>query len=856
LQDLLDKVYKSARKTYGGDKGKASATAWAAAKRSGWFKSKSGSWKKKSESESSYYQWYNFWKRAEYYNPLNLERSVIDALGTVNIQEALVPFKARILLAVPGKSLNNRIYSKETLMQAAPLYQGKPFILDHDIEHAERVVGLISNPRYTVERSEYTGEAYEGLWSDAVGYMDPDLFQKMKGSRLVPPLIRGVSIGGQGDGDYNVDGGTLIKNFNPAELSVTAFPGIPQAHMATIQAIAESYRQQGLLSKSKMKTEVSLEEAEAQASAWKKKIRELKNIPIREGPIMPSIPPNRPALRGANTVPDSIPRIPVTWTHPQPTTASQTGISLDPQSQQSSTAPFQSVGANQYAGLKGQSSTEQAPGTAGSPGSKDAKAWPPKTPKVGRTTTQTPGFGNQSPSGTGLADQDEEEESRQKALMVQGLQADMAKLLTIMRTGTEAKVDISKPEEEEEEEKKGEEEEEEEERVIMRILVKKQLAREGNANLGDQSSPINRATSYSRTIFGPGRKATHSPPNETEPGQMKALYSAGSKPAAYAPQEAKVKAEDEEEEEEERVLWNRLLQLRYQREAAPGQEPRANAPIPKTPKLGYSTTKTPGFGKLRPSGTGIGDQDEEEEEMITLNGVRYRREQSGASDVDKDIRPEKEEEEESMPRMPTDLLKPQSPEPNLMKIQRDPDMDGDQDFVAANPIRSGGEEEEEHARQLANAVQSARGFSAPDSIPIEGRAPSMPLGAGISKLLDTLIPRGPSEADQARMVEMWRKGKEPKYSPIQKIMVNTNLGKEPVLPKGAGSIVPTLRGVPAKGMMSIAPTIPYQSQSQGVRDISRVAESVMDRVQRRPFARYNLGHQIWLEMLPEVLEVR
>jgi hypothetical protein len=781
-------------------------------------------------------------------------------LGTVNVKESLVGFKARILLAVPGKSLNNRIYPKETLMQAARAYIGKPFILDHNIENSNGVVGIFTDSSYTTERSPYTGEAYEGLWADAIGLMEPDLFQKIKGSRLIPPLVRNVSIGGQGDGDYNVDGGTLIKNFVPAEGSITAFPGIPQAHIAAIEQIRESFH------KSKMKTEVSLEEAEQQASAWKKKAREMKGIPIREGPIMPSIPPNRPALRGANTVPDSIPRIPVTWIRPQPTTASVTGLSLDPQSQQSSQAPFQSVGAKDYAGLKGQSSTEQAPGTAGSPGSKDAKSWPPKIPKVGRTTTQTPGFGGMSPSGTGLTDQDEEEESRQKALLVQGLQNDLDSLLTIMRTGTEAKVDISKPEEEEEEEeKKGEEEEEEEERVIMRMLVKRQLAREGNVNLGDQSFPIQPPprTSYSRTIFsGPRIKATHSPPNETDPSQMKQLYSAGSKKAAFAPQEAVVKAEDEEEEEEEtRVLWNRLYQLRSQREAGPGQEPRANAPIPKTPKLGYSTTKTPGFGKLRPSGTGIGDQsEEEEEETITLNGVRYHREQSGPSDVDKDVDPSKEEEEESMPRMPTDLLKPGvgglDTDNPVMKVQRDPDGDGDKDFVMANPIKSGGEEEEEHARQLAKAVQSARGFAAPDTVPIEGRAPSMPLGAGISKLLDTLRPRGPSEADQARMVEMWRKGKEPKYNPIQKITVNTNLGKEPVLPKGAGSIVPTLRGVPAKGMMSVAPTIPFQSQSQGVRDITRVAENVMEIVKKRPFAKYNLGHQMWLEMLPEVLDIQ
>src|SRR5205807_6322866 len=51
----------------------------------------------------------------------------------------------------PGKSLNNREYPRETLVQATPLYEGKPFILDHDIEHAECVVGIITRPRYGVE---------------------------------------------------------------------------------------------------------------------------------------------------------------------------------------------------------------------------------------------------------------------------------------------------------------------------------------------------------------------------------------------------------------------------------------------------------------------------------------------------------------------------------------------------------------------------------------------------------------------------------------------------------------------------------------------------------------------------------
>ena len=42
------------------------------------------------------------------------------------------------------------------------------------------------------------------------------------------------------------------------------------------------------------------------------------------------------------------------------------------------------------------------------PGQATQPAWPPELAKMGNTTTQTPGFGNTSPSGTGLLDQQEE----------------------------------------------------------------------------------------------------------------------------------------------------------------------------------------------------------------------------------------------------------------------------------------------------------------------------------------------------------------------------------------------------------------------------------------------------------------
>lgn len=154
------------------------------------------------------------------------------------IREKNVPFKARILAAVPGKSLNKNIYTKELLQQSVPFYDGKPFILDHDIEHAERVVGIFSHPRYATERG-MDDKMYEGLWLDGVGLMGEELFEKVKGTGLVPPLIRGFSIGGAGEGELQ-NNGILIKRFMPMEGSITAFPGIPAAHIAAINMVRES----------------------------------------------------------------------------------------------------------------------------------------------------------------------------------------------------------------------------------------------------------------------------------------------------------------------------------------------------------------------------------------------------------------------------------------------------------------------------------------------------------------------------------------------------------------------------------------------------------------------------------------
>ncbi len=325
--------------------------------------------------------------------------------------QGLVAFRARILAAVPGKSLNGRIYTRELLKQTAPLYPSsgvnpRPFTLDHDIEHCERVVGMITGARYDVEEA-MNGDQIEGLWLDALGYMEEKLFTKVVGSKTVPPFIRGVSIGGEGEGEWTGNG-VLIRNFEPAELALTPFPGIPQAHIATINLIREHYLNPNSEAKKTTiqirENDLSLEDAEKQAANDTKNPRK-----IREGPLpLPD--------RGINDARPGLPkptvRTNVLHIQPQTTTSADTGFKLGPEDDKGSAARSMTASGTSHQRGRTGMPTEAAPGTAGSPGSKDAKTAKIKIPKTGNTTTTSPGPGNQSPSGTGM-DSEEEEESMQ-----------------------------------------------------------------------------------------------------------------------------------------------------------------------------------------------------------------------------------------------------------------------------------------------------------------------------------------------------------------------------------------------------------------------------------------------------------
>src|SRR3989454_1690012 len=352
--------------------------------------------------------------------------------------------------------------------------------------------------------------------------MDQDLFGKGKESGLIPPLVRGFSIGGEGEGDWQGDGGILLKRFVPAEGSLTPFPGIPEAHIAALDIIREYYlkgRQvrQGVLRKAtedpevyrvlkaagfykewqkdfekrhehevKKKTsnipvqekEVPLEEAEKQAA-------HAQRVYVREAPL-----PGPDKGTGRDNIPDPIVRKPVLHVQPQNTTSADTGLRVDPMQHSSTSTSFLATGAtvSGSGGRRKGNPTEKAPGTAsdaGALGSDDADELPIKTPKAGRTTTQTPGPGKLTPSGTGLADQDEEEEEEEEERRV--------------RVRQDSSDDGDGTDDDSTDDTDASEEEEEEER-----------RKEALRNLGDQTNPKPRNPQKLKTPAA-GRTTTQTP---------------------------------------------------------------------------------------------------------------------------------------------------------------------------------------------------------------------------------------------------------------------------------------------------------------------------------------------------------
>ncbi len=152
-----------------------------------------------------------------------------------------IPYFAKILAAYPTTSLNGREYTMEVLNDAAKPYIGQPFIMDHQYDDSFKVHGKIIGASYGVQESPYLGRSREGLWLDAIGLMSAELVPMIQGTGAVPPILRGVSIGGEGDAEPTRTG-MRLKRFFPTELSMTAFPGIPGAHIADFQTITESLK--------------------------------------------------------------------------------------------------------------------------------------------------------------------------------------------------------------------------------------------------------------------------------------------------------------------------------------------------------------------------------------------------------------------------------------------------------------------------------------------------------------------------------------------------------------------------------------------------------------------------------------
>src|SRR5712692_7334589 len=114
--------------------------------------------------------------------------------------------------------------------------------------------------------------------------------------------------------------------------------------------------------------------------------RNLLTGKLLEGPIMDDKPPTRPRIPPPSGdvrlgLPTPTPRRDVTFTRPQATTSTPTGLELDPQ--RPTNAPGQTSG---------------GPGTNQNPRPSFDYA------KLGQSTTITPGFNRLSPSGRGMPD--------------------------------------------------------------------------------------------------------------------------------------------------------------------------------------------------------------------------------------------------------------------------------------------------------------------------------------------------------------------------------------------------------------------------------------------------------------------
>jgi hypothetical protein len=218
------------------------------------------------------------------------------------ILESLVPYKVSALLAVPGVSKNGRNWPKEELEKAAPLYANKAVMTDHSSD-SPNLVGITTGAHYG------EGPKGEGLYVEGVGLMDRDLFNKIKGlpEKDIPPLLKGVSMGGFGDMIRKDDGSPPdIVNFEPLEWSFTPFPGIPDAQVLEIMEIKESLQKKEVTPP--LPAEVDGVPLEAGKESIKTEIKEVKPPELIQGSDQATIEANVKKLEEAQPPPPEPPK--------------------------------------------------------------------------------------------------------------------------------------------------------------------------------------------------------------------------------------------------------------------------------------------------------------------------------------------------------------------------------------------------------------------------------------------------------------------------------------------------------------------------------------------------------------------
>ncbi len=711
----------------------------------------------------------------------------------------LVGFKARVLAAIPGRSLNNRIYTKEVLQQSAALYEGKPFIMDHNIEDSDAVIGIFSRPRYATEVG-MDGRPYEGLWLDAVGLMDENLFDKVNGRGLVPPLVRGFSIGGEGDGDFQADGGILIRSFIPAEGSITPFPGIPAAHIAAINAIRESYLRNHSDEVKKTsfqikEKDVSLEEAGKQAA--KQKERKAKEK-IREGPL-PGPDSQVRALRGQsfpkNDVRPGLPaptvRKNMLYPVPQPTTSTDAGYKLNPQDPTGTSGTMPAGPQGLAVGSGGIStgppvntySTRSPLQTYGSPG-----------PQAAAPATGAKGFSTgpplpPSPYGTA---------SSIPGPLAGGAPGSIQNL-TVVSDTTQEQTPGTVP--------------------------------------SGPSSPDARpypgldgiVTAASTTVIPPGPQAT----SLTDAAQDVGLGQAGGPRDTPMPTPSLPgrmftpggQVSNQTTTTVPAVAAGSLTDAAQAAGAGKAGGPRASPmyPIPRpynnpimTPATGTTTTDqswgTPTGNPYPPGSSSAIAQSANPEQT---------REQEGGEE-------EGGEEEE----------------------------DGEEE--------GGEEEGEEGVDPIRKAAgQGQRAVVQPDTIPIEARAFALPANAGILQMLARMTgPKQATDQQAAELIAAWNRGKIPQEQPIKKMIVrrvrpNDAAAKDRSLPLNARPAPGTTESiVRTRSLTNIAPS--FGATSIATLPIKR-AEDLLKEEQLKPVngvSYNNAAKRAWLRIVPELLEVR